>query len=325
MHLHPTIAKALALIVLVLVACRFGAADGDNGKPMRVVVPFGIGTPPEVLSRAVAEAMSRNLGQAVLVEARPGASGAVGAVEVLKQPADGGTVLQISMPLAVGQSIYKDVPFKLTTDFAPVAQLGAIYTVLVTHPSLSVVSVAQFEALLKRSRGQLSFASGGYGTPAHIAGELFKLRTSTEATHVPYNQFPQAIVDLLSGEVQFMFAATPAVMGHVQAGKLKALAVTSAERLPGLKSTPTMVEAGYSDFVVKDWIGIVAKRGTPVPVIDRINAAIARALATDEVKALYAKLGVEIVSGRPEAFGALVESEVARWSNVARAAKIRVD
>lgn len=294
-------------------------------KTIRVVVPYGVGTPLDVLSRAVADKASVQLGQPIVVEVKPGGGGALGATDVLRQPADGYTFLVISLPIAVGQTIYRNVSFDLRQQFAAVGQIAAFYTVLVVHPSVQANTVGELERLLKQHPGKLSFASGGPGTPAHIAAELFKLRTSTEALHVPYNQFPQAIADLLSGEHQFMFAATPPVVPHIKAGKLRPLAVTSPERIATLKQVPTMAEAGYPDFVVRDWVGIVAKSGTPGEAIQTMNRALGEALKTAPVKELYARLGADAISGSAESFRQLIDSEVVRWAAVAKAAHIRVE
>jgi tripartite-type tricarboxylate transporter receptor subunit TctC len=315
---------AAALLLLIAGGTLTAAADYP-AKPIRLVVPYAVGTPLDVLSRAVADKATTYLGQPVVVEVKPGAGGAVGAMDVLRQAADGYTLLVISMPMSVGQTIYRNVPFNLRQDFTPVGQIASFYTVLVVHPSVNATSVSDLEQLLRQQPGRLSFSSGGPGTPAHIAGELFKLRTSTSALHVPYNQFPQAIADLLGGQNQFMFAATPPVVPHINAGRLRALAVTSPERIPALKDTPTMAEAGYPDFIVKDWIGIVAKTGTSSDVVAKINAAIEKALHSEGVKTLYTKLGADAVSGPPEMFGKLIDAEIVRWAALARAVNLSVD
>jgi tripartite-type tricarboxylate transporter receptor subunit TctC len=260
-----------------------------------------------------------------VVDLKPGATGAVGAVDVLRQPSDGYTLMVLNMPMSVAQTIYSSVPFNLRKDFAPIGQFGAFYTVLVVHPSVKAASAQELAALMKEQPGKLSFSSGGPGTPAHLAGELFKLRTSTSALHVPYNQFPQAIADLVGGQNQFMFAATPPMVGQINAGKVRALAVTSPERIPALQDVPTMSEAGFADFVVRDWLGLVAKTGVPAEVISKVNAALQRALQSEDVKAAYAKLGAQAVGGTPEAFAALIEAETIRWAEVAKAANLKVD
>ena len=315
---------AAAVLAATTLAAPVGAQEYP-AKPVRLVVPVATGTPIDILSRALATRLGTELGQPVVMELKPGASGAVGAADVLRQPNDGYTLMVLNMPMSVAQTIYVNVPFNLRKDFAPIGQFGAFYTVLVVHPSVKANSASELSALLKQQPGKLNFSSGGPGTPAHIAGELFKLRTSTSALHVPYNQFPQAIADLLGGQNQFMFAATPPMVPHINAGKLRALAVTSPERIPALKEIPTMSEAGFPDFVVRDWLGLVVKAGAPAEVVAKVNAALGRALQTEELKAIYAKLGADAIGGSPEAFGSLIEAETSRWAAVAKAANLKVD
>jgi tripartite-type tricarboxylate transporter receptor subunit TctC len=193
------------------------------------------------------------------------------------------------------------------------------------HPSVKATTVAELVELMREQPGKLSFSSGGPGTPAHIAGELFKLRTSTSALHVPYNQFPQAVADLLGGQNQFMFAATPPVVPHINAGKLRALAVTSSQRIGALKDVPTMAEAGFPDFVVRDWLGLTSKAGTPPAVIAKVSAALGKALQDEGLRSAYARVGADVVGSSPEGFRDLVNGEVARWASVAKAGNLRVE
>jgi tripartite-type tricarboxylate transporter receptor subunit TctC len=322
-----TIRRAILIAATLAVTTTAGLAGAQDYpvKTVRLVVPVATGTPIDILSRALATRLGTELGQPVVVELRPGATGAVGAVEVLRQPSDGYTLMVLNMPMSVAQTIYSSVPFNLRRDFSPIGQFGAFYTVLVVHPSVMANSPEELAGLLRQQPGKLSFSSGGPGTPAHVAGELFKLRTSTNALHVPYNQFPQAIADLLGGQNQFMFAATPPVVAHINAGRLRALAVTSPARIPALKDVPTMSEAGFPDFVVRDWLGLVAKSGVPAEVVAKANAALARTLQAEDVQAAYTKLGAEAVGGTPDAFGALIDAETTRWAMVAKAANLKVD
>jgi tripartite-type tricarboxylate transporter receptor subunit TctC len=314
-----------ALAVVAALAVFQGHAQPYPSKPIRLVVPAAASTPIDIVSRVVAERLGAELAQPVVMELRPGATGAVGAAEVLKQPADGYTLMITYMPMSVAQSIDSAVPFDLRKDFVPVGQTVFSYNVLVVHPSVRVQSVQELAALLKSRPGKLSFPSGGPGTPAHIAGELFKQQTGTEALHVPYNQFPQAIADLLGGQHQFMFAATPPMIPHIAAGKLRALAVTGPLRIAALKDVPTMVEAGFPDFVVRDWQGVVARTGTPAEVVEKVNGAIRRAMEAREVRAVLAKLGADAAAGTPAEFAKLIDVEIGRWAKVARAANIRVE
>lgn len=312
------------LALAPLLVAPLAAAQGYPSKPIRLVVPTSVSTPVDIVSRIVADKMSAALGQPIAVENRPGATGIVGAEEVLNNPADGYTLLTVMMPMSVGQSIYPNVPFDLRKDFEPVGQTAFSYNVLVVNPSVPAHSVRELAALLKARPGKLNFASGGPGTPAHLAGELFKQQTGTDALHVPYNQFPHALADLIGGQNQFMFAATPPAIGHIASGKLRALAVTGTVRIGALKDVPTMIEAGYPDFVVRDWQGCMVKSGTPREAIARANAAIAAALAAPEVRELFVKLGADPAPGSPDAFAKLIRAEVERWGKLARAANIKV-
>lgn len=315
---------ASVLVFALLLAAPAAVAQSYPSKPIRLVVPTSVSTPVDIVSRIIASRMGAALGQPIAVDNRPGATGIVGAEEVLKSPADGYTLLTVMMPMSVGQSIYPNVPFDLRKDFEPVGQTAFSYNVLVVHPSVPAKSVRDLVALLKTRPGKLSYASGGTGTPAHVSGELFKQQSGTDALHVPYNQFPQAVGDLLGGQNQFMFAATPPVMGHIASGRLRALAVTGPNRIGALQDVPTMIEAGYPDFVVRDWQGFVARTGTPRQVIARANAAIATALATREVKQMFVKLGADPAAGSPEMFAKLIAAEVARWGTLSKAANIKV-
>lgn len=313
------------IAVALTTAVQPAGSQTYPSKPVRLVVPAAVSTPIDIISRVVADKVGAQLGQPVVVESKPGATGAVGAQEVLKQPADGYTLMTLHMPMSVAQTLYSNVPFDLRRDFAPIGQTAWSYNVLVVYPAVKADSVKDLIDLLKGQPGKLSFSSGGPGTPAHVSGELFKMQAGVEAMHVPYNQFPQAIADLLSGQNQFMFAAAPPMMPHIAAGKLRALAVTGPKRIAALPDVPTMMEAGFPDFVVRDWQGFVAKAGTPPEVIERVNAAIARALQTDEAKSVFAKLGADAAAGSPDDFARLISAEIERWSAVVRVAKLRVE
>jgi tripartite-type tricarboxylate transporter receptor subunit TctC len=315
--------RAVVLLLLGLTAYTVLAAPYPE-KPVRLIVPAASGTPIDILSRVVADRLGAELGRPLIVELKPGASGLVGGQEALRAPADGYTIMTLHMPMTVAQNIYANVPFDLRQDFRPIGQMAWSYNVLVVHPSVAAHNVKELQALLQAQPGKLSFSSGGPGTPAHISGELFKLVTGTNALHVPYNQFPQAIADLIGGQNQFMFAAVAPIVAHIKAGKLRALAVTGPQRVPALPEVPTMAEAGYPDFVVRDWLGLVAKKGTPAEAIDSLHAALQNALASEQVRATFAKLGADAAPGSAEAFGAFEGEEIARWGKVSKEAGISV-
>lgn len=317
----PVAALLCAMLSLASLAVH---AQAYPTKPVRLIVPYSVGTPPDIVSRLVADKMTGGLGQPVVVENRPGASGTVGLAELGKQPADGYTLYNMLMPVSVAPALYPQQGLDYRKTMEPIGQFTWYYNVLVVHPEVKANSVRDLVDVLKGG-AVYSFASGGNGTPAHLSGELFKLQSGVKATHVPYNQFPQGIADLVAGRIQFMFLTSSVSVPLVQSGKVRALAVTGGERLATLPNVPTMVEAGYKDFLVRGWDGIVVRPGTPKAVVDRLNAELAKAVATPEVRTRFASLGVEPVSGTPAAFGELINSEVDRWTRVVKDAEIRVD
>jgi len=265
------------------------------------VVPFAFGTPADLSVRIGAAALQENLGRTVLVENQPG-GGAF--AEVAAAPADGYTLLAIAMPLAVDPS----------RDFTAVGQVTVADYVLVAHRSMAAANVSELVATLKAEPGRYRFGSGGNGTLTHLAGELFKRKAGIDAEHVPYKQLGVAVGDLAVGRLQFMFLPTAAALPHIKSGALRALAVTGPRRLEILRNTPTMIEAGFADFVVRDWVGLVVRKGTPQPIIDRLNIELARGLADPDYRAQLARMGAQVATSTPQAFDALVAAEVKRWS-----------
>jgi tripartite-type tricarboxylate transporter receptor subunit TctC len=317
------LSRCLAETALLLTLTMLAAASPVCAQPypsnvIRIIAAAAAGTPPDIISRLVASELAQNEGWRVIVENKPGAMQTIAGAEVLKQPADGYSVLSVSLPGMTAPALLPNVNVRLETDFAPVIKLSTSYNVLVVHPSVPVKSVAELVALLKRQPDKLTFSSGGFGTPAHLAGELFKLETGVRATHVPYQQFPQAIADLLSGTNQYMFITTLPSIDLIAAGKLRALAVTAPRRIPVLKDVPTVVEEGFPQLVVQDWVGYLVKRGTPDETIARLNAAINKVLAKPSVQAALAKLGAEPAGGSPAEFGQFIGSQLAYWGKVVK-------
>jgi tripartite-type tricarboxylate transporter receptor subunit TctC len=292
--------------------------------PIRIVVPTAPSTPPDIISRIIAQELSDAEGWRVVVENRPGATMTIAGMEVMRQPADGHTVLAMSVPLSAAPALLPSMPFKLIEDFTPIIKVSTSYNVLVVHPDVPAKSVSELVTHLKSHPDKLNFSSGGFGTPAHLIGEMFKLQTGVRVVHVPYQQFPQAITDLLNGTNQYMFITTLPVVDLIASGKLRALAVTGPKRLKSMPEVPTIVEQGFPGLAVEDWVGLAVKSGTPEHIVLRLNAAINKALANPAVGTAFAKLGAEPAGGAPATFGGLLESQVAHWAKVVTDAGIKV-
>jgi tripartite-type tricarboxylate transporter receptor subunit TctC len=294
------------------------AADTFPSRPIRLMLPSAAGTPPDIVSRIVASQIEKTEGWRIVIENKPGAMQTLGAAEVLKQPADGYSVLTIALSGTVAPALMPNVGFRLDADFVPVAQLASAYHVLVVHPSVAAASLPELVALLRAQPDKFTFSSGGFGTPAHLAGELFKLKTGVRATHVPYQALPRAIGDLVGGVNHYQFITPLPVLDLVATGKLRALAVTGPNRLSALPDVPTVGEAGFPDLIIQDWFGIMVRRGTPDEIVTKLNAAVNAALAKPEVSAAITKLSAEPAGGTPAAFGTHVAAQIAHWGKVVK-------
>jgi tripartite-type tricarboxylate transporter receptor subunit TctC len=291
---------------------------------IRFVAPNSASTPPDIISRLIAKELSENESWRVIVENRPGGVTTIAAGDVLMQPADGRSLLAMSLPSATAPSLVPNISYRFDTDFEPVIKASVSYNVLVINPSVPANSVTELVALLKSQPDKLTFSSGGFGTPAHLIGEQFKLQTGTRAQHVPYQQFPQAIGDLLNGTNTFMFITMLPVIDLIKTGKLRALAVTGPKRVPVLSEVPTIVEAGFPALVVEDWVGFAVKRGTPKEAVLLLNAAINKALEKPSVREAFAKIGAEPAGGTPDQYGGYINEQVAHWKTVVTDAGIKV-
>lgn len=295
-------------------------------KPIRIVVPFPPGGIADLFARVIGQKFGESWGQPAVVENRPGAGGNIGAEIVAKSPADGYTLVTGSIGThAVNVSLFSKLPYDPIRDFAPVSLIMEAEGLLVVHPSVPVKSVKELIALAKARPGQLAYASAGHGTAAHLSGELFKSMAKVDMVHVPYKGNVPAIVDLLAGQISLLFATMPTVLPQVQAGRLKALAVTSSARSPAAPQLPTIAEAALPGYSVTNWIGIFAPAGTPRDVVVKLNAEIVRIMRAPDIEKRLVNEGAKFTPWTPDEFTGFVKSEIAKWAKVVKEAGIRVD
>ncbi|MDP2679040.1 MAG: tripartite tricarboxylate transporter substrate binding protein [Rhodoferax sp.] len=296
-------------------------------KPVRIVVPFAPGGGTDLVARTMGIVMAQDLGQPVIIENKPGGGTIIGTDAVAKSPPDGYTLVMATLAHAVNPSIQPKLPYVHEKAFAAVMLVGRSPNVLVVRTESPFKSVQEIIAAAKAKPGQLSFASQGAGTSAHLAGELFKNLTNTDITHIPYRGAGPAITDLLGGQVDIMFATAAAVGTFVESGKLRALAVTTADRSPAahLAKVPTVVESGVPGFVADSWYGLFVPAGTPSAVIARLNAAAKIAAQSDAFRKRVESEGLVISAGTPEEFDRYVKAEEVRWRKVVKAANITTD
>lgn len=302
------------------------SAQAYPTKPVKFIVAYPPGGPTDILARMLSPKLQAGLGQPFLVESRPGAGGNVGTDFVAKSPPDGYTILlSASGPLAINVTLYKSLPFDPLKDLTPVIHVASVPLVLVVHPSVPAQTVRELIALLKSKPDGYSFSSAGNGTPQHLSAELFQTMAGVKMVHVPYKGSAPAINDLVGGQVLIAFESMVAVLPQVKGGRLRALATTGTRRSSLLPDVPTVAEAGVPGYVSIAWYGVVAPGGTPKAIVDRLNAEIAKALDTPELKQRLAELGSDPVHGTPEQFGAFIKSETVRWGKVVKESGATVD
>jgi tripartite-type tricarboxylate transporter receptor subunit TctC len=302
---------------LAIAQSTTAAASGYPNKTIRIIVPFTPGGSTDILARAIGIELSKAWGQSVIVENVAGAGGSIGADKAAKSAADGYTLLMGHIgTLAVNPSLYPDLPYQPLRDFAPVAWVARVPNVLVVHPSVPAKNVKEFVALAKSKPGQLNYGSGGNGSAANLATEYFKLQTNVSLLHIPYRGTAPAVTDLLGGQIQVLFTGAPAVIGQIKSGQLRALAVSSPQRLDSLPDVPTVAESGYKNFEADQWYGIVAPKGLPQEIINKLNVQINSALQSPELKNRLNNEGAVATPSTPEVFGKLIKSEIERWKPV---------
>ncbi len=295
-------------------------------KPIRIVVPFPAGGIADLFARVIGQKFNEAWGQPAVVENRPGAGGNIGAEIVAKSPPDGYTLVMGSIGThSVNVSLFSKLGYDPLRDFAPVSLVMEAEGLLVLHPSVPVRNVKELIALAKARPGQLSYASAGNGTAGHLSGELFKSMAKVDMVHVPYKGNVPAIVDLIAGQTSLLFATMPTVLPQVQAGRLKALAVTSSSRAPAAPELPTIAEAALPGYSVTNWIGLFAPAGTPRDIVTKLNGETLRIMQAPDIQKRLVNEGAKFTPLSPDEFGAFVKAEVAKWAKVVKEAGIRVD
>jgi tripartite-type tricarboxylate transporter receptor subunit TctC len=295
-------------------------------KPVRMVVPFPAGGTTDILARVIGQALTKDLGQSVIVDNRAGAGGNIGAQFAAKSPADGYTLFMGTVGThAINQSLYKKLPFDPIKDFAPLTRVAMVPNLLVANPAKPYKNVKELIAYAKANPGKVNFGSSGSGSSIHLSGELFKAMAKVDMVHVPYKGSAPAVTDLLGGQIDVMFDNMPSAIQHVRNGRLRPLAVTTARRSPELPDVPTVAEAGVPGYEATSWFGMFAPAGTPAPVVARLNAALAKVLADPEVKKKLAEQGAEPYSEKPEQFAEFIRQETAKWSKVVKDSGASVD
>ena len=316
------------LAVIALFALTAVAARGDTfpSRPIRIVVPFAAGGATDLIARVVGQKLTESLGQAVVVENRPGASGMIGADLVAKAPPDGYTLLMASTAeIAINPSLYSKMSYDPQKDLAPITLAGVTPLILVVNPASPLHSVADIVKEAKAHPGTISFASAGNGSVQHLSGELVKVLTSTDMVHVPYKGAAPALTDVLSGQVTMFFSGMPPAMPHVKSGKLRALAVTTPKRSPAAPDVPTMAEAGVQGFDISNWFGLLAPAGTPPGILDKLHDEAVKALMQPTVKERLAEQGAEVVADSREHFGAFIKAEADKYAKLIKVSGAKAD
>ena len=312
---------AALLLASVFAASAPVAAQDYPKKQIELVVPFVAGGTTDNVARLIAQRFSESWGQTVIVNNRPGGGSTIGHAVVAKAPPDGHTLLVTTISFAI-TAVMQKLPFDPIKDFAPISEFASLPLILVVHPSLPATNLKEFIAMAKSKAGGWDYASSGVGTSPHLAAEMFKSMAGVDMVHVPYKGNAEAMNAFLGGHIKIYFALVPAVLQHVKAGSLRAIAVTTEQRLPYLPDVPTIAESGFPGYEISSWQGVFAPGGTPRDVVGKINGEVVRLLSVPEVRARISLEGADPVGSSPHAFAERVKSEIAKWTKVARSAGI---
>jgi len=295
-------------------------------KPVRLIVPFAAGGTTDVIARLVGQKLGDALQQQVVIDNRPGANGNIGTEMAVRAPADGHTlVMSFDGTIAINPSTYSSLPFNPQKDLAPIANVAQVPLIMVLNPDVPAKNLAEFIAYAKANPGKVNYSSAGPGSTGHLTGELFEARAGIDLVHIAYKGGGQAVQDLLGGQIQMLLTGLPTVEGHLKSGKLRAVAFTSAARVPGAPGVPTLAESGYPGLVVASWYGLFAPAGTPPEILRRLNTEVNRILRSADVRERLATLGVEPTGGSAEQFAETIRLDTSRWAKVVHDAGIRIE
>jgi tripartite-type tricarboxylate transporter receptor subunit TctC len=300
------------------------AATAFPAKPIRLIVPFAPGGGTDFVARLVAQKLTESLGQTVVIDNRAGASGTIGAELLARAPADGYTLGIITAEHTIVPSVHKKMPYQLAVDFLPVTQSTDQFYIMVVNTTVTATSVKELIATIKASAGRFNFGTSQFSV-GHLAGELLKVRTGVQMTHIPYKGTGPALTDLLSGQISLMFSTLPPALPHIKSGRLRALAISAAKRSPLVPELPTVSEAGVAGFEATGWNGFLLPAKTPRGIVTKLQQEIVRTLTLPDVQERYTRAGIEPAPSSPDAFGALIARELAKWAKVVKEANVRGD
>jgi len=316
---------ALLVAAVVLAAAMPALAQDYPNRPIRFIVPYPPGGGTDVVARIMSDALAADLGQPIIIDNRGCAAGNVGTDIAAKAAADGYNILFTLSSHTINPKLYDKLPFDVERDFVPISLAALIPQILVVHPSVPANNVQELIALAKANPGKLNYASVGTGSPGHIAGELFKIKTGVDIVHIPYKGGGPAVVDTIGGQVQLLFVSMPAAWQHVKAGKLKAIAVASAKRSVAAPDLPTIAESGVPDYAVESWYGALAPAKTPPAAVARLNAAFAKVLGNPQIKEKLLAQGAEAAPSTQAEMDRVIKEELEKWDLVIKTAKIKPD
>jgi tripartite-type tricarboxylate transporter receptor subunit TctC len=317
--------QATAIAVTMSGASAMAQAEAWPSKPITLIVPFPAGGTTEVLARALGEKLSRNLGQPVIVESKPGAGATIGADYVAKAKPDGYTLLMGAVHHTIAASVYKKLPYDFQKSFAPITTVALVPNVLVVNAGTPAKSVAELVALAKAQPGKLTYGSNGNGTAQHLIGTQFQILTGTELIHVPYKGSGPLATDLLGGQIMMSFDTVTPVLQHIKGGKLRALAVTSAKRSSALPDVPTLDEAGLKGFNIATWFGVLAPVATPKDLVGRLNAEMLKVIQSPEFRKRMDEIGAEPIGNSADQMAQQIKTETEKFAKLVKDAKVTIE